>query len=248
MLPDVGATEYLVIAIVALIVVGPKDLPVLLKKLGQFLAKLRGMASEFRASFDEMARQSELDELRKEVEAMRSGQLTDIAARASGLESEAAIEEINQGLADVGVQLHPPMSYQYEAAAVAEEMQPVATAARRPRAKSGAKPLANSASAPAAEPKVAKVKVAKAAASQATASKPAPSKAAASRVATSKAPVSKISASKAPAPKAAPAKVAAAKAGAPKTTASKAAAPKPAGKAATRKPPANPRRPTVERG
>ena len=137
MLPDVGATEYLVIAIVALIVVGPKDLPVLLKKLGQFLAKLRGMASEFRASFDEMARQSELDELRKEVEAMRSGQLTDIAARASGLESEAAIDEINQGLTDVGVQLHPPMSYQYEAAAVAEEMQPVAKTAK-PRAKAGA--------------------------------------------------------------------------------------------------------------
>ena len=87
MLPDVGATEYLVIAIVALIVVGPKDLPVLLKKLGQFLAKLRGMASEFRASFDEMARQSELDELRKEVEAMRSGQLTDMAAKAADLKT-----------------------------------------------------------------------------------------------------------------------------------------------------------------
>lgn len=138
MLPDVGATEYLVIAIVALIVVGPKDLPVLLRKLGQFVAKLRGMASEFRASFDEMARQSELDELRKEVEAMRSGQLTDMAARASGIETSPTFDEINQGLTDVGVQLHPPMSYQYEAAAVAEEMQPVAKAARKPRAKAGA--------------------------------------------------------------------------------------------------------------
>ena len=76
MLPDVGVSEYLLIAIVALIVVGPKDLPVLLRKLGQFVAKLRGMASEFRASFDEMARQSELDDLRKEVEAMRRGQFT----------------------------------------------------------------------------------------------------------------------------------------------------------------------------
>jgi sec-independent protein translocase protein TatB len=52
--------------------VGPKDLPVLLRKLGQFLARMRGMAAEFRASFDEMARQSELDELRKEVEALRN--------------------------------------------------------------------------------------------------------------------------------------------------------------------------------
>lgn len=136
MLPDVGATEYLVIAIVALIVVGPKDLPVLLRKLGQFVAKLRGMASEFRASFDEMARQSELDELRKEVEAMRSGQLTDMAAKASG--SSTTFDEINQGLTDVGVQLHPPMSYQYEAAAIAEEIQPVAKPARKPRPKAGA--------------------------------------------------------------------------------------------------------------
>lgn len=75
MLPEIGATELMVIAAVALIVVGPKDLPVLLRKLGQFVARLRGMANDFRSSFDEMARQSELDELRKEVAAMRAGQL-----------------------------------------------------------------------------------------------------------------------------------------------------------------------------
>jgi sec-independent protein translocase protein TatB len=138
MLPDIGASELLVIAVVALIVVGPKDLPMLLRKLGQFMAKLRGMASEFRASFDEMARQSELDDLRKEVEAMRAGQFTDMAAKASGLDDTAAFDEISQGLSDVGVQLHPPMSYQYEAAAVAEEVQPVAKPARKPRAKAAA--------------------------------------------------------------------------------------------------------------
>ena len=53
--------------------VGPKDLPLLLRKLGQWMAKARGMANEFRSSFDEMARQSELDELRKEVQALRTG-------------------------------------------------------------------------------------------------------------------------------------------------------------------------------
>jgi sec-independent protein translocase protein TatB len=71
MLPEVGVTEALVIAAIALIVVGPKDLPMLMRKVGQFLAKMRAMASEFRASFDELARQSELEELRKEVDAMR---------------------------------------------------------------------------------------------------------------------------------------------------------------------------------
>lgn len=111
MLPEVGASELLVIAIVALIVVGPKDLPLLLRRFGQFMAKLRGMASEFRASFDEMARQSELDDLRKEVEAMRRGQFADITAQDQ--EMRKTVGEIEQSLSDVGVQFHPPMSYQY---------------------------------------------------------------------------------------------------------------------------------------
>jgi len=72
MLPDLSATHIMLLVVVALVVVGPKDLPGLLRKIGQFMARLRGMANEFRASFDEMARQSELDELRKEVEAMRA--------------------------------------------------------------------------------------------------------------------------------------------------------------------------------
>ena len=63
----------MVVAVAALIFVGPKDLPVVLRRVGQFTAKMRGMAAEFRASFDEMARQSELDELKREVEALRRG-------------------------------------------------------------------------------------------------------------------------------------------------------------------------------
>jgi sec-independent protein translocase protein TatB len=73
---DAGAEEIMVVAVAALIFVGPKDLPVVLRKVGQFTAKMRGLAAEFRASFDEMARQSELDELRKEVEALRRGDYT----------------------------------------------------------------------------------------------------------------------------------------------------------------------------
>ena len=72
--PGIGGLEYLVIAVVALIVVGPERLPGLLRKLGKMIGKARGMADEFRSSFDEMARQSELDDLRKEVEALRTDQ------------------------------------------------------------------------------------------------------------------------------------------------------------------------------
>jgi sec-independent protein translocase protein TatB len=71
MLPDLSGSHILIVLVVALVVVGPKDLPKLLHRIGKFVGKMRGMANEFRASFDEMARQSELDELRKEVEAMR---------------------------------------------------------------------------------------------------------------------------------------------------------------------------------
>ncbi|WP_298331638.1 Sec-independent protein translocase protein TatB [Asticcacaulis sp.] len=76
MLPGIGGSELVLIAVVALIVVGPKDLPKLLRQLGRFVAKMRSMADEFRTSFDDMARQSELDDLRKEVEALRSGNVT----------------------------------------------------------------------------------------------------------------------------------------------------------------------------
>ncbi len=68
-----GAAEMVMIGVLALIVVGPKELPGMMRKVGQAMAKMRGLAAEFRASFDEMARQSELDELRKEVENLRSG-------------------------------------------------------------------------------------------------------------------------------------------------------------------------------
>ena len=92
--PSIGATEVLVIGILLLLVVGPKDLPLVMRRVGQFMNKARGMAADFRASFDEMARQSELDDLRKEVEALRTGNL----ARPVGVETEAAFRQISDDL------------------------------------------------------------------------------------------------------------------------------------------------------
>ena len=93
--PGVGGFELVVIGLVALLVVGPKDLPVLMRRVGQMVAKARAMANEFRSSFDEMARQSELDDLRKEVEALRTGQG---AMYPMGAEADAAFKDINAGL------------------------------------------------------------------------------------------------------------------------------------------------------
>jgi sec-independent protein translocase protein TatB len=93
--PGIGGFEYLIIALVALLVVGPERLPLMLRKLGQWVARARRMANEFRSSFDEMARQSELDELRKEVEALRRGQSNMMPL---GPEAEATFRDIRDDL------------------------------------------------------------------------------------------------------------------------------------------------------
>jgi sec-independent protein translocase protein TatB len=69
---DFSWSHILIVLIVALVVVGPKDLPRLMRLVGQWTAKARAMAGQFRKSFDDMARESELDELRKEISAMRT--------------------------------------------------------------------------------------------------------------------------------------------------------------------------------
>ena len=113
MLPDFGISEMIVVAVVALIVVGPKDLPIMMRKLGQFLARMRNIASEFRSSFDEMARQSELDELRREVEALRTGKMRFDPDEAMRAEITDVYSQVDDAVASGQVQLHPPMSYQY---------------------------------------------------------------------------------------------------------------------------------------
>ena len=63
----IDSSELLLIAIVALVVIGPKELPGLLRTWGRWMAQMRGMASEFRGHVDEMVRQSELDEVKKQL-------------------------------------------------------------------------------------------------------------------------------------------------------------------------------------
>ncbi len=64
---DIGWSELLIIGVMALIVVGPKDLPVLLRTIGRYVGIIRKQAAEFRAQFDEALRETELDQIRKDV-------------------------------------------------------------------------------------------------------------------------------------------------------------------------------------
>ncbi|MBB5745852.1 Sec-independent protein translocase protein TatB [Brevundimonas variabilis] len=116
--PGIGGLEYLVIAAVALIVVGPERLPGLLRQLGKMIGKARRMADEFRSSFDEMARQSELDELRKEVEALRTNQ----SMVRLGDEADAAFK-------DISTELHKPVDHDAPRAVMAPEPEPAAAIA-----------------------------------------------------------------------------------------------------------------------
>ena len=71
LLPQFGFLELMLIAVIALVVVGPKDLPKLMRSAGQMVAKARRMASEFTAAFDQMARETEMEEMRQEIEALK---------------------------------------------------------------------------------------------------------------------------------------------------------------------------------
>ncbi len=65
---DIGWSELLVIGVVAIVVVGPKELPRLLRSFGQFTGKLRRMAAEFQRQFEDAVRDSEIDDVRKAMQ------------------------------------------------------------------------------------------------------------------------------------------------------------------------------------
>ncbi len=67
---DITSSKLLILAIVALIVVGPKDLPLLLRTVGKYLGVIRRQAAEFRHQFDEAMREAELDQLKKEFDSV----------------------------------------------------------------------------------------------------------------------------------------------------------------------------------
>jgi sec-independent protein translocase protein TatB len=96
MVPGLSLEHIVILGIIALVVVGPKDLPLLLRKLGQWTARLRGMAQEFRTGFDELARQAELDELKREVQSLR--QTTNLASLGNEMSKPLGTLESYAGL------------------------------------------------------------------------------------------------------------------------------------------------------
>ena len=107
---DIGGLELLVVAVLLIVVVGPKELPGMLRVFGRTVAKVRGMAAEFRGQFDEALREAELDEVRKAT--AEFGKLNPkTAARDAMREAMDPFRQAGEGLKrdlDVGPEMEGP--------------------------------------------------------------------------------------------------------------------------------------------
>ncbi|NJM35777.1 MAG: twin-arginine translocase subunit TatB [Rhodomicrobium sp.] len=68
---DIAWSELLIVVIVAILVVGPKELPALLRSLGQMMGKLRRSADDFRRQFDEAVREAGAEDLQREMRSLK---------------------------------------------------------------------------------------------------------------------------------------------------------------------------------
>jgi sec-independent protein translocase protein TatB len=118
----IDSPELLIIAVVALVVIGPKELPGMLRSWGNWMAKMRGMASEFRGHVDEMVRQSELDEVKKQLTAPLDLQALDPTKEIKSIIQEG-VSEGEKALADAKSSLENPLAELESAPQVAAEPQ-----------------------------------------------------------------------------------------------------------------------------
>ncbi len=77
MLPGVGGVEYLVIAALIIIFVGPKDLPSVLRTFGRWWGKIKNFSREFKASVNDIAAETGIDEIKTSVEKNKPKNFTD---------------------------------------------------------------------------------------------------------------------------------------------------------------------------
>ena len=92
---EIGWGELLVIGVVALIAIGPKELPTVLRTVGQWMGKVRRMASEFQSQFQEAMREAEMADLKKQVEEMSAA-----AVRKFEEPIESARKDVEEAMTD----------------------------------------------------------------------------------------------------------------------------------------------------
>lgn len=96
---DIGASELLVLVIVAIVVIGPKDLPMALRTAGRWVAKMRRVSNHFRSGIETMIREAEMEEMERKwreqnAAIMAQTPVADVAPEAAG-QTPAAAEDQN---------------------------------------------------------------------------------------------------------------------------------------------------------
>lgn len=92
---DIGATELLLIIVVAVLVIGPKDMPMALRTAGRWIGKLRKVSGHFRAGLDAMVREAEMEDMQKEWDRRNAEIMAkhpDASAETGKLTAEASAE------------------------------------------------------------------------------------------------------------------------------------------------------------
>src|SRR5262245_6844932 len=89
---DIGWSEFVLIAVVALIAIGPKELPGVLRMVGQWMGKARKMAAEFQSQFQEAMREAEMADLKKSFDEVREA--------ASGFSPVGLVSSLQQDVSD----------------------------------------------------------------------------------------------------------------------------------------------------
>jgi sec-independent protein translocase protein TatB len=135
---DVGWSELVVIGVVALIVIGPKELPAVLRAVGQWTTKIRRMAGEFQSQFQEAMREAEMSDLKKQV--------AELDAAAKGIATDFDPLDLKEA-----TKWEPKAPPESDTAAVSESASPSAAAPETPDAATPAEPVAAGAPQPSTE-------------------------------------------------------------------------------------------------
>ena len=99
---DIGFPEFLLISFVLLIVVGPRDLPKVLRSITSFIRKIKSMASQFHSGIDDLANEAEISDLRKEVNKIdKKTLIDDHVSEIKDLEDDVNIKSIKKNVNDI---------------------------------------------------------------------------------------------------------------------------------------------------
>ena len=159
---DISWSEFLLIGVVALIVIGPKELPGVLRTLGQYTRKVRSMAADFQNQFQEAMREAEMGDLKKQVDDLAQDvknfdPLKDVRSdlEATGKDIERSLEAKPEPKIEPEPKAEPPLDGGLavsDAAPATEAAAPVAAVERSELEPAGAEPAKTEPAAETAQP------------------------------------------------------------------------------------------------